>query len=174
MIGHSRILDPELRPLNAAWPVAQRLTVKAASRLRRAEHYATRFALSVRDIGGKRWAGEVRLTPTQDNFTLTRALQHQWQEMVETLQPLYLKKISVTLYGLCQQGEITLDLFATQSASHQRQLNRHQQLSSVIDAVNQKYGSEALHMGITPKTRAGYLGTKIAFNRVPEQQEFRE
>ncbi|MDD3021321.1 MAG: impB/mucB/samB family protein, partial [Alphaproteobacteria bacterium] len=39
VIGHSRVLDPELRPPAMAKLVARRLTVKAASRLRRAELY---------------------------------------------------------------------------------------------------------------------------------------
>lgn len=27
-------------------------------------------------------------------------------------------------------------------------------------------------LGLTPKTDAGYLGTKIAFTRIPEKEEF--
>src|SRR5262249_16139348 len=45
-IGHSRVLDPELRIPESACLVARRLTIKAASRLRAQELYATRFGLS--------------------------------------------------------------------------------------------------------------------------------
>ena len=66
-IGHSRVLDPELRHPEAALQVARRLTIKAAARLRHQEFYATRFALSARG-DEERWEGETRVPPSQDNF----------------------------------------------------------------------------------------------------------
>ena len=57
MVGHSRILDYEFRPVAQARLVARRLTIKAASRLRRMDMYSTAFDLSVRSAGpdGQRW-----------------------------------------------------------------------------------------------------------------------
>jgi DNA polymerase-4 len=43
-----------------------------------------------------------------------------------------------------------------------------------MDGLNEKYGSETIRLGISPKTAAGYIGTKIAFNRIPDQSEFHE
>jgi DNA polymerase-4 len=174
MIGHSRILDPELRPVSAAWTMAQRLTLKAASRLRRLEYYATRFALSVRTVEGVRCALEVKLAPTQDNFTFARSLREMWAEMLARLAPDRLKKISVTFYGLCQRHGITPDLFDEHSEAYRTQMARYDTVSSVIDAINTRFGTETLRMGITPRTAAGYVGTKIAFNRVPDAAEFAE
>ena len=54
-IGHSHILEPEWRPPYMAWQVAERLTLKAASRLRRLGYYAEEMHLSVRLQNGPRY-----------------------------------------------------------------------------------------------------------------------
>jgi len=41
-------------------------------------------------------------------------------------------------------------------------------------SLNQCYGDHTVSFGLTPKTNAGFLGTKIAFNRVPTLEEFSE
>jgi hypothetical protein len=33
---------------------------------------------------------------------------------------------------------------------------------------------DTINFGVPPKTIAGYVGTKIAFSRVPDKEEFRE
>lgn len=170
-IGHSRVLDPELRRPDAARSIARRLTVKAASRLRREGFYATRFALSVRSgNGATRWTMEARLPPSQDNFAFLDTLDNLWTAMLAALKPYRLKKLSVTLYGLKKSGEMTGDLFDTPT----RQSERDRKISQMMDEINRKYGGEAIRLGITPATRAGYVGTKIAFSRVPDLAEFNE
>ena len=174
VIGHSRVLDTHLRRPDKARLVARRLTTKAASRLRRKEFYATAFDLSIRTPEGPRWGGTVKLSPCQDNFAFLNALDQLWQKMVWDLQPFKLKKVSITLHGLCQRQEITPDLFNTASDSYRTLQKKHETLSGVIDNLNQKYGAETIQMGISPQTRAGYVGTKIAFSRVPDLAEFGE
>lgn len=183
MVGHSRVLDTALRPPDMARQVARRLTIKAASRLRRNEFYATCFALSARTTDGRRWAAEAKLSPVQDNFAFLRALEGMWHGMLWDLKnnspppggdKFLLKKISVTMTGLCRREEITPDLFDTGSEAHQKLQRRNDNLSAVIDGLNSKYGPETVQLGISPKTRAGYVGTKIAFARIPDKAEFRE
>lgn len=174
VIGHSRVLDPELRILSKARLVARRLTVKAAGRLRRKEFYATCFDLSVRTTDKKRWAGRVKLSPSQDNFAFLHALDELWQKMKWDAQPYALHKVSVTLHGLCRQEEITPDLFDSSSQSYQALQKKNGALSETMDMLNQKYGAETIQLGVSPQTRAGYVGTKIAFSRVPDLAEFEE
>jgi len=174
MIGHSRVLDPNLRPPEMARLVARRLTIKAASRLRRKEFYATNFSLSVRVADGPRWAAEQKISPAQDNFAFLGALEELWRAMLWDCRPYKLKKISVTMTGLCRQQEITPDLFDTNSDAHRELQRRNDALSSVIDGLNRKYGPETVQLGISPKTRAGFVGTKIAFSRIPDKAEFWE
>lgn len=179
-IGHSRVLDPALRTPEPARQMARRLTVKAASRLRREEFYATRLYFSARTTDGARWACEARLPPSQDNFAFLRALEEMWERMAADRRsgrfyasPLY-KKLSVTMTGLCRRHEITPDLFDTASPSCQRIERRNESLSRAIDGLNRRYGAETVQLGVSPKTKAGYVGTKIAFSRVPDRAEFLE
>ncbi len=41
-----------------------------------------------------------------------------------------------------------------------------------MDGINRQYGAESIQLGISPRTSAGYVGTKIAFSRVPDMDEF--
>jgi len=47
-VGHGHVLAPEMRPPQKAYQIAQRLTMKAAARLRRMEYCAGKISLSVR------------------------------------------------------------------------------------------------------------------------------
>lgn len=174
VIGHSRVLDPALRAPGQARLVARRLTIKAATRLRRKEFFATSFSLSVRTAAGPGWAAKTALSPGQDNFTFLRALEELWQTMLWDCRPDRLKKVSVSLSGLCRRQDITPDLFDTSSQTYQKLQQRHDRLSAVIDTLNSKYGADTIQLGISPKTRAGFVGTKIAFARIPDREEFSE
>lgn len=174
MIGHSRILDPELRSPEKARLIARRLTVKAATRLRRKEFHASRFRLSVRSADYHHWTAEIRTAPAQDNFTFLESLNDLWIAMLSDLSPDKLKKISISLHDLCRTKEITSDLFDRQSPAYQKLHQKNKNLSNVIDLINQRHGAETLQLGPTPKTRSGYVGTKIAFSRVPDLAEFDE
>ncbi|MAM34327.1 MAG: impB/mucB/samB family protein [Micavibrio sp.] len=174
MIGHSRVLDPDLRPPDMARLVARRLTNKAAARLRRENYHATSFVLSVRSLSGEKWAKQISVSPAQVNFMFLKALDDLWAAMMLELKPARLKKISVTYSGLCTTDEITPDLFDTASEDFQGLKKKNEKLSSLIDQVNQRYGAEALQIGFSPKTQAGHVGTKIAFSRIPDVAEFQE
>lgn len=174
VIGHSRVLDPELRKPAMAKLVARRLMIKAASRLRRVDLYATRVDLGVRTNLGDRFGATLPCAPSQDNFAFLGALDHLWAAMVEQINPWQLKKVSVTLHGLCHRNDITPDLFDTSSQGFQNLEKKNHALSAAIDSINQKFGAESIHVGPSPTTKAGYVGTKIAFNRIPELEEFQE
>jgi len=174
VIGHSRVLDPELRAPDAAKQVARRLTIKAATRLRRMEYYATCFDLSFRTSDNERYATSIKFSPSQDNFTFLSALDNLWAAMMYKARPWRLKKVSVTIHGLCLREEITPDLFDTTSEHFQKIQARDNKLSDVMDSINRKFGAETIRLGQSPKTAAGYVGTKIAFTRIPDKEEFAE
>jgi len=172
MVGHSRVLDPELRLPAAAKLVARRLTIKAASRLRRMDLYAKEFSLSFRDQNDSRYGATFPCPPSQDNFTFLDALENLWTILINEARPTKIKKVSVSLHGLCERKEITPDLFdiGTDKIHHEK----NSKLSDMIDAINRKFGAETIHLGPSPKTSAGYVGTKIAFSRIPDIEEFHE
>lgn len=174
VFGHSRVLDTDMRSPAAARLVARRLTVKAATRMRRKEFFGGTFQLSARSTDGERWAAELRLSPAQDNFTFLKALDDLWSIMITEMKPQQIKKISVTIQRLCRRDQITPDMFETASIMHQEQTQRRDTLSRAMDKINEKYGAEAIKLGLTPQTKAGHVGTKIAFSRIPELAEFWE
>lgn len=52
------------------------------------------------------------------------------------------------------------------------QRKRHENLSHSIDSIIKKFGSDSIHFGCTPDAKSKYVGTKIAFTRIPDQEEF--
>jgi DNA polymerase-4 len=154
--------------------VARRLTVKAASRLRRKDMYAKMFQLSVRTGDDERWSGAVKLPPAQDNFSFLEALDRLWLGMTAEMRPTKLKKISMVMSDLVRQGEITPDLFDFNAPEKQRAQAKFDALTGVMDGINRKFGAESIQLGVSPRTSAGFVGTKIAFSRVPDIEEFSE
>ena len=94
--------------------------------------------------------------------------------MIKYLNPWQIKKINVSLYNLHEEKDITPDLFEHKSNEYIKMHQKHETLSNLMDSINQKYGAEAIRLGISPKTQAGYVGTKIAFHRIPDMEEFNE
>lgn len=174
IIGHSRILEPELRPPSVAKLVARRLVIKAAARLRRYDLYATSFDVSFRSADGQGWSAATKLSPSQDNFAFLKSFDDLWDGLMKTYRPALLKKISINMSGLCERQQITPDLFDRASPAHEKLQKKNEKLSGVMDLLNEKFGKESVTLGISPQTQAGFVGTKIAFSRIPDIAEFHE
>ncbi len=172
VIGHSRVLDPKFRPSDKAYSMALHLTVKACARLRRYELYARKFTLSIRTMDKHYWASDRSFSPTQDNFTVTKALEEMWRKMQWETSKAKLFKVSIMLNDLYESKEITLDLFET--AGLENKTIKNVKLSNAMDKLNKRFGGNTVNLGTCPKTSTGYVGTKIAFTRVPELEEFDE
>lgn len=176
VVGHSRILDPAARVPEVAADVARGLTVKACQRLRRYNMLASGFSLSVRDTDGRRWAREVKLDGAQDSLTFARLLGALWRQMMAEMRPYRLRKVSISLFRLQPMAQSTGDLFNDNWAGRTRTKARvsSEALSNGMDALNRKFGAGTVQFGLAPQTNAGFVGTKIAFSRVPDMAEFEE
>jgi len=177
VVGHSRVLDPEHRGSDQAYPIVKQLALKACARLRRYDLYACKLTLTVRTqgmLGHRRihWSKETSFAASQDDFTVLRALHNFWRQMQKDTRKVRLLKVSVTLHDLYEPQETMLDLF--ESAEMLPRHTKSARLSRAIDHLNKRYGPQTVTIGTCPKTTAGYVGTKIAFSRVPEREEFRE
>lgn len=172
VVGHSHVLAPEWRPMPQAYAVAQRLTMKAASRLRRYGMRASYLDLGVKLQSGQRLRFRAQFAAACDNHQIMHALIGLWQEMLGHVSEGQLcKKISITLHGLRGVNEVQLSLFSG-SGAHQRQ-QRMEAISAAMDRLNQRYGRDTVLLGSTA-ARTGFTGTKIAFSRVPEMAEFHD
>ncbi len=163
MIGHSRVLDPKLRPPPFARLVARRLLCKAATRMRRYGLTSAMLSLSVRDTQRGRWGTTRKITRSDDSFILLHEMEILWQAMLHQLHPLDIKKISVIFSDLSEAN--SLDLW--ENKNHTR---RYRILLS-LDALNRKWGRDTVTIGFLPPDN---VETKIAFARIPDIEEFIE
>ena len=166
VVGHSRVLDPKLRDTESAYAFAVKLTEKAATRLRGYSLYGKRLCLRVRSTDKMYWEDYKVFAPTQDNFAFLRQLRDMWRDMLVELQPQRIMKVAVTIFDLYERQEITPDLFET------LEKEQDDKLSQAMDTLNIKFGASTVSVGSCPKTTAGFVGTKIAFTRVPDKNEF--
>ncbi len=181
MVGHSRVLDPELRIPEKTRLIARRLLFKATNRLRRKNFHATTLYFSVRMIDGRRWDAALKFPAICDHITFLQKLDELWTRMAHECfdcTPEHLprrvtfRKTAVILQGLQESGKITDDLFDTSLQENRIIHDKRERISKAMEKLQDKYKREMVLMGITPKTLAGHVGTKIAFSRVPTQEEF--
>jgi DNA polymerase-4 len=65
----------------------------------------------------------------------------------------------------------TADLFSWQTPKPPPRQNK---LSGVMDNLNKKFGKDTVLLGVPAKKLAHYTGTKVAFTRIPDRDEFWE
>jgi DNA polymerase-4 len=176
-VGHSHVLAPALRPPAEAYQVARRLVMKAAARLRRMKYHASAFAVSVRTEKGARAGFETRCDAAQDSPGFLLLLEDLWREIIRETGTARIKKVSVTLNGLVEEKDVGRqpDLFAALATpADTRSRQRHDGISQAMDKLNQKFGKDTVLLGM-PGTKVGrFTGTKIAFTRIPDMEEFLE
>lgn len=181
MVGHSRVLDPDLRTPEKTRLIARRLLFKATNRLRRKDFHAHTLSFSVRLLDGRKWAADTKFPAANDHITFLQHLEELWHRMSWECfgcAPAFLpnritfKKTSVILHGLEENGKITDDLFDTSIQENRVTHEKRERISKALEHLQDKYKREMVLMGVTPKTLAGHVGTKIAFSRVPTQEEF--
>ncbi len=186
-VSHSHVLPPSQRPEYMAQGVARRLAAKAATRVRRIGCAARLLHLSVRfdDRAHEKWSADFRLTETQDSFVILDAVDRLWQRMVaesQADQGRRLRKVGVALTDLVPETEITGDLFGGGSGfeADPALSEKRVKLAKAIDKLNAKYTRDTVHIGPLPGQRKGkkpetdFMGAKIAFNRIPDEAEFKE
>ncbi len=167
-LGHGQVLSYNNRNAEAARLVTRRLLIKAATRLRRENAYATYLQISVKCAQKGRCALGQKIRATQDSFQLLALFRDFWDGLVFT-QPI---STSVMLGGLVPVYRHTADLFEDRTGSGQR--TSREDLCVLIDAINQRYGQDTLIYGERPREITPFTGAKIAFGRIPGREEFRD
>lgn len=174
-VGHSHVLAPELRPPPRAYEALRRLVMKAAARLRRMEYHAGKFSVSVRLENGMRVGLEAPCDPAQDSFVFLQLLDALWQVMMRDIGARRVKKVSILLHGLVAAADLNRqgDLFAPPAPVAAARA-KNEKISAAIDKLNQKFGKDTVLVGMTPQQGQSFTGTKIAFTRIPDIEEFLE
>jgi DNA polymerase-4 len=173
-VGHSHVMAPELRDPDKAKEVARRLTLKAASRLRRMEYYAGAMSFSARLENEMRVDAEERVYRAQDNKTFLDLLNRLWTQALKPNRGVRIKQVSVTLSELVAASDLQPELFARLPDIELSARGKSEKLSLAMDQINHRFGRDTILMGMTPSQGRSFSGSKIAFTRIPDVDEFSE
>lgn len=156
-ISHSHVLPPNLRTTKGANAVLQKLTQKAAMRLRKLDLWCARLSVSVRFMDQTKWSREVKMLECQDTQTLLEVVNNLFKQC-DRKAPI---KVSVWFTDLIESGERTFSLFENK---------KRLELSKALDKLNTKYGKETLYFGGTHEVKSS-APTRIAFTNIPEAED---
>jgi DNA polymerase-4 len=187
-LGHSHVLPPNLRTPLGAFAVLNRLTQKAAMRLRAQNVYATSMSVFVRcerprdattpwQRGDERWT---HVTETQDTALLLHTLDTLWHSGLDRLpRP---KAVGVQLHGLVpatqhtpdmfdeapgQESHVSRRVFGEQTPSASSTHRDRSRLLNAIDTLNRKHGKNTIYFA-SAQAGLDHAPMRIAFNRIPD------
>jgi len=156
-ISHSSVLGPERRNAEDAFAVLNRLTQKAAMRLRKAGYYAARLSVDLKYLDGSHWRSEMRLVDTQDTVTFLHALDKLWAGRPRDRRTIL--RVGMAYSDLVSEASHTGSLFASEGKS--------KALYATLDSLNARFGKHAVYFASAHKAR-DRGGMHIAFNHIPD------
>jgi DNA polymerase-4 len=156
-ISHSSVLGPDRRNAADAFAVLNRLTQKAAMRLRKAGYYAARFSVDLKYLDGSHWRQEMRLVDTQDTVTFLHALEKLWAKRPRDRRTIL--RVGMAYSDLVAEGSRSGSLFAAEGKSRA--------LYATLDSLNARFGKQAVYFASAHKAR-DRGGLHIAFNHIPD------
>ncbi|WP_240722704.1 type VI secretion protein ImpB [Poseidonocella sp. HB161398] len=181
MFGHSRNLPRDWRTPDRVAACARQLALSAARRLRREGLRATRLTLSLRgdgprDGGGQAWSWEGAFPPARDDRTFLRSLAEGLSAARREAR-FAPRAVGVVIHGLKAEREITGDLFGGAvgpGGEDDATRAKWERVSELLDGLRRTHGAKALSFGLQEDIPGGYVGAKIAFGRIPEEEDFTE
>ena len=166
-LAHGRVLAPERRALASAYPVSRYLVVRVARRLRREGRVAKRLWLDVEFEGGRSFSGSERSGGVEDDRGCLRLHSGLWRALVAKHSGSCVLRmwVSVDCVGAVEAAQA--DLFADPEASR-----KARSLSSAVDQLRERYGRSVIGFGRCGDGSDPYVGSKIAYGRIPEVEDF--
>jgi DNA polymerase-4 len=158
-ISHSSVLAPDHRNPDHAFAVLNRLTQKAAMRLRKARYYAARLSIDLKYLDGGHWGAEMRLVDTQDTKTFLHALDKLWGKRPRGNRTIL--KVGMAYSDFVSEDDHTGSLFASES--------KDRALYNALDKLNARFGKQAVYFASAHKAR-DRGGLHIAFNHIPDPE----
>jgi DNA polymerase IV len=158
-ISHSSVLGPDHRQPDHAFAVLNRLTQKAAMRLRKAGFYAGRFSIGLKYLDGTHWSTEMRLVDTQDTVAFLHALDRLWSKRPKDRRTML--RVEMAFSDFVPEAQHTGSLFASEA--------RSKSLYEALDKLNVRFGKQAVYFASAHKAR-DRGGMHIAFNHIPDPE----
>jgi DNA polymerase-4 len=97
-----------------------------------------------------------------------------WDRTVRNQGTARIKKVSVVLYGLVAAKDLQADLFDGPSGADRERRLKAERVSRALDKLNHRYGRDTVLPGLLPSQGRSFSGTRIAFTRIPDREEFLE
>jgi DNA polymerase IV len=158
-LSHSNVLAPELRNPDDAYAVLNRLTQKAAMRLRKADFYAGRLSVALKFLDGTRWDADLKLVDTQDTRTFLHALEKLWSRRPKDRRTIL--QVGMAFSDLVGESHRSGMLFASE--------DRSRNLYATLDELNARFGKQAVYFASAHKA-IDRGGLHIAFNHIPDPE----
>lgn len=137
-------------------------------------YYASRLSLAARLENGPRLEDGECCYRAQDTMTFLRMLDKAWERTAGASKGARIKKVSVTLHGLTAAGMLQPELFAELPDADLRARQKAEKMSRALDKLNHRFGRDCVSVGMMPGPARDLSGTKIAFTRIPDIEEFLE
>ena len=138
------------------------------------EYYAGAMPFSARLENDMRVQAEERFYRAQDNKTFLDLLNRLWTQALKQSRGTRIKKASVTLLDLVAASDLQADLFANLPEVDLEARGKSEKLSRAMDKINHRFGRDSILIGMTPSQGQSFSGSKIAFTRIPDVDEFSE
>jgi DNA polymerase IV len=117
---------------------------------------------------------EARLYRAQDNKTFLDLLDKLWTQALKQNREERIKKVAVTLSELVATNNLQSDLLASLPDADLAAREKSENLSRAMDEINHRFGRDSVLIGMTPSHGKPFSGSKIAFTRIPDVDEFME
>ncbi len=179
-IGHSHVLSPTKRGIEATRLTARRLALKCASRLRRKACRARLLVLHAKFEDDKsNWRASHKLPATQDSFAILAALEKLWLRLRDAgcarRGGFRMRMVGVTIAEIEPVDGEQASLFAHLDPDDPlARETRNLALSCAMDRINERFGRNAVSVGPLHGGRIDHVGARIAFGRIPSLAEFHE
>lgn len=177
MFGHGRILPRDWRSPQRAFTCGRMLMTSAARRLRRENFRACNLNYGLRSVDRQKWSADIRFTAARDDATFLHAMQALHLRFEKERPFSKIKSVSVTLHGLVAPEQLGGAGFMEDLFDKQSDIKAHgkwEAASDTMDALRERFGAKALTLGPVDQMPGGYVGGKIAFNRIPDMRDFNE
>lgn len=138
------------------------------------DYTADSLTLSLRTEKGERLAAEARCFDVQDSFTFLDMFAELWDKLLVGKENIRVKKVSITLCRLKAVNSPQGELFSPVTERETKARSKYERASHAMDVLNHRYGRDTVLLGMMPSQGRSFSGTKVAFTRIPDLEEFVE
>ena len=133
-IGHSHVLEPELRSQSAATSVLQKLVFKAGYRLRKENFLAGGVYLTIGFLNGQRFGQSIRVAGFfSDNTTFWQQIELILKKCPWSGKPIHL---AVGAFNLKKNKGEQISIFA--------EIEKRKNLATALDHINDDFGADTI------------------------------